>query len=196
MKRTSIIIGIAVIILLVVVLCWYFYSFNNSANIKSVSTTPIQSEPTSTPQAVSLSYEAHINLPNTLMLVDSQGRRAGEDPRNDTVFREIPGASGFGEDAKSGELDFSYPLESPFTLYVLGGQTGEYALDVWITNLGTQIPPQRISGTINAGSMIAYAPDYNLKNPASSTLVFQGVVSSTASITSVPPDNLPPPPVP
>jgi hypothetical protein len=198
MNKVFAIIVLILVVCVAVILFTHSYNFNlnTSSNVQFTSTMPVQNNPTSTPEMTSLSYEIHINLPNTLMLVDSQGRRAGENPKTDTVFREIPGASGFGEDGKSGEMDFSYPLGTPFTLYVLAGQTGVYDLDLWMTNLGVQTPPQRISGNIQAGSMIAYVPEYDSADPASSTIIFQSVVSSTASITTAPPDNLPPPPVP
>lgn len=199
MKKTLIVAIVILTILAAIFLTIYFLSMhsnNSTVTMQSTSSAPsIQNASTSAFSSASLDYEISINLPNTVMIIDAQGKRAGEDPKTGTVFREMPEASGFGEDGKAGEMTFSSPLGSPFTLYVLAGQTGIYSLDVWITNLGKQIPPQRISGSINAGTMIAYVPNYNSINPASSTLMLSGVVSSTASITSAPPNNLPPPAV-
>jgi hypothetical protein len=142
------------------------------------------------PPTPPLFNEIHINLPNTLMLVDSQGRRTGKDPATGIVYREIPGAT-YGEDNKSGELFFSEPPKGQYSLYILGGQTGTYHLDAWIDSGKGQTPPQRISGNIQAGSMLKYLQVYNTTNLASSTFSFSTVVSSTAIVTSAPPNNLP-----
>jgi hypothetical protein len=139
--------------------------------------------------------EYHINLPNALMLVDPQGRRTGEDPATGIVYREIPGAT-YGEDNKSGELFFSEPPDAQYALYILGGQTGTYHLDAWIDNGKGQAPPQRISGNIQAGSMVKYLQNYSAINLSSSTFSFDQLVASTASILIAPPDNLPLPPPP
>jgi hypothetical protein len=55
---------------------------------------------------------------------------------------------------------------------------------------------QRFSGKIQAGTMIAYTQNYDSTNLTSSTFTFQSTASSTASITTATPNNLPPPPVP
>ena len=126
------------------------------------------------------------------MLVDSQGRRTGEDPITGTLYEEIPNAA-YGVITSTpghpvGELTFSNLPKGQYTLYVLGGQTGIYTLD--IANNHGQQPFQ---GTIQKGSMIAYVQGYDPNNLASSTFIASGTSSSTASITTAPPDNLPPP---
>jgi hypothetical protein len=137
-----------------------------------------------------------IDLPNALMLIDSQGRRTGKDPVTDVSYHEVPGTTYF-EEGHSGQLHFSDPPIGQYTLYVLGGQTGQYNLDSWVDDGGPNPPrPQRISGDIRVGSMVAYWQNYNPANVVSSTLSFKEVVSSTASITSAPPHNLPLPPAP
>ena len=140
--------------------------------------------------------EYHVNLPDALMLVDAQGRRTGEDPATGVVYSEIPGASyiviGPGSGAGAGELFTSNLPDGHYTLYVLGGETGNYWLDA--THYGQQA--QHFSGPIESGSMVAYAQDYKVAGLASSTFSLAGTASSTGSITSAPPNNLPPPPVP
>jgi hypothetical protein len=50
---------------------------------------------------------------------------------------------------------------------------------------------QHFRGNIQTGTMIAYVQNYDSANLASSTFVLKGTVSSTASVTSEPPHNLP-----
>ena len=160
------------------------------------STNPIGNNISSTPPSIPRTNTYSINLPNALMLVDSQGRRTGKDPISGATYHEIPDTSYF-EEGRSGQLYFFTPATGQYTLYVLGGQTGEYHLDSRVDDGGAKPPvPQLIYGTIQAGSMIAYVQNYDTSNLASSTLVVSSTFSSTASITSAPPNNLPPPPVP
>ena len=126
------------------------------------------------------------------MLVDSQGRRTGKDPNTGTLYREIPN-TGYQEIASTpghlaGELTFSNLPKGQYTLYVLGGKTGTYAVD--IANNQGQSP---LEGTVQTGSMVAYTQNYDPTNLASSTFSFETNISSTASITSAPPNNLPRP---
>jgi len=137
--------------------------------------------------------EYHVNAPNALILIDSQGRRTGKDPVTGTLYHEIPN-TGYDEIAdnpghRSGELFTSDLPNGKYTLYVLGGQTGAYWLDA--SHYGQ--PDQTFGGNIQAGSMIAYLQNYDLAHIASSTFSYQISYSSTASITSAPPNNLPPP---
>jgi hypothetical protein len=133
-----------------------------------------------------------INAPEALMLVDSQGRRTGENPITGVFYREIPntaysiGASASGHPV--GELTFSDLSSGQYTLYVLGGATGAYGVGI-----GNNDGQQSFQGNIRAGSMVAYVQNYNPADLASSTFVASGTVSSTASITTAPPDNWTPP---
>src|SRR5438046_6938641 len=70
--------------------------------------------------------EYHVNAPNALMLVDSQGRRTGKDPITGILYREIPNTS-YGEDqskpgAISGELFTTNLPNGQYMIYVLRGQ--------------------------------------------------------------------------
>jgi hypothetical protein len=137
--------------------------------------------------------EYHINAPNALMLVDSQGRRTGKDPITGTIYREIPNTA-YGEDESTpghptGELFTSDLPNGKYSLYVLGGKTGAYGLN--LSHYGQS--DQTFQGTIQAGSMIAYVQNYDVANLASSTFSFSSSSSSTASLTSAPPNNLPSP---
>jgi hypothetical protein len=131
-----------------------------------------------------------------LILVDSQGRRTGKNPLTGTLYHEIPGTSysevGSPSSGGAGELLTSDLPSGQYILYVLGGQTGTYWLDA--THYAQE--DQHFGGAIQAGFMIAYAQNYDAASIAGSTFSFQGTASSTASITSAPPDNLPPPAVP
>lgn len=200
----------SVIVVLVVVATLYF--FNPSSNLKvsnpsntKATTTPASQTPAPVSSTASSAYlprqvplwgEYHVNAPNALMLVDSQGRRTGKDPATGILYREIPGTS-YGEESgtpghRSGELFTSNLPDGQYTLYILGGQTGAYWLDA--SHYGQQ--DQTFRGNIQKGSMIAYTQNYDSANLTSSTFSFSSTASSTASITSVPPNNLPPPPVP
>ena len=152
----------------------------------ALSNLPSSSQPS--PQVVN-AYS--INRPNALMLVDSQGRRTGRDPVAGVSYHEIPGTDYF-EEFRSGQLYFTSPPKDRYTIYVLGGQTGEYVMDWKIDDGGPKNPERHvISGEIQKGAMVVYAQDYNPTNIASSALVFQGTDSSTASVTTDPPHNLP-----
>ena len=126
-------------------------------------------------------YEYHVNLPNALMLVDSQGRRTGKDPSAGVFYHEIPG-TGYGEGEHSGQLGISGPV-GQYTLYILGGTTGSYWIGAW--------PPQEVTGNIQASAMDVYTLDFSPTSTENPKLVFQGTASSTANITTAPPHNLP-----
>lgn len=170
-------------------------STRTSTQATATTTDQIPANVGSTPAHPRINTYA-INLPNALILVDSQGRRTGKDPITGLLYHEISGTSYF-EEGHSGQLYFSTPSIGKYKVYVLGGKTGQYHLDSLVDDGGPHPPvAQRISGDIQAGSMIAYRQDYDTANIASSTLSFSDTASSTASITSAVPNNLPPPPVP
>lgn len=136
-----------------------------------------------------------INEPNAIMLIDSQGRRTGKDPLTGMIYREIPNTSYGIDESKPGhpvgELTLSNLPSGQYTLYVLGGVTGPYGL--YVANNNTN---QSFEGNIQKGEMISYVQNFNPNNLTSSTFSVSSTVSSTASITTAPPNNLPPPPVP
>lgn len=132
--------------------------------------------------------EYHVNLPNQLMLVDSQGRRTGEDPASGIVYREIPNTN-YGDVGSDGELFTSNLPSGQYALYVLGGQTGSY----WIDGEHDGQPGQIFRGAIQKGSMIAYVQNYNTADIASSTFSVSSTFPSTASLTTAPPNNWTPP---
>jgi hypothetical protein len=142
-----------------------------------------------------------INLPNSLILVDAQGRRTGKDPQTGTLYHEIPDTA-YEEDFLSpghgsGQLNFFTPTNGKYTLYVLGGQTGPYRLDSWVDDGAAKPPvPQRVSGTIEAGSVITFDQTYDMTNTKGSALFASSTIPSVGSITSTPPHNLPLPPAP
>jgi len=148
------------------------------------------------PPQVPLWSEYHTDLPNTLMLVDSQGRRTGKDPASGIVYHEIPDTS-YGEDGisltnRDSELFISDLPDGEYTIYVFGGSTGPY----WFEAINSGGLSQVLRGNIQSGSMVAYVQNYNSTNLASSTFSLQGTASSTASITAMVAHNLPPPPLP
>jgi hypothetical protein len=98
---------------------------------KSVATSTQTTAP-STPRQAPIWGEYHVNAPNALILVDSQGRRTGKDPISGTLYREIPSTS-YGEEAGTpghwaGEVFTSNIPNGQYTLYVLSGKTGIYSL--------------------------------------------------------------------
>jgi hypothetical protein len=200
MKKNKLFV-IALIIVLVGIIIGILalsHAHNNIAatNPVGTNTTTTSSQNATTSQSTSSTYppiwgEYHVNLPNALILVDSQGRRTGEDPITGTVYREIPGTN-YGEVGSpstngAGELFTSNLPSGEYTLYVLGDQTGSYWLDASHYDQSGQI----FRGTIQKGSMIAYVQNYNTDDIGSSTFIASSTSSSTASITSAPPDNLP-----
>jgi hypothetical protein len=128
--------------------------------------------------------------------VDAQGRRAGKDPSTGTLYKEIPDTSYEEDFVSAGHgsalLNFSAPPNGKYILYVLGEETGPYRLDSWVDDGGVKPPlPQRISGSIQEGSTIGYIENYDAANIPSSTLSSSSTFSSTVSITSAPPQNVP-----
>jgi len=140
--------------------------------------------------------EYHAGLPNGMILVDAQGRRTGENPITGVMYDEIPGTSyievGTPPTNGAGELFTTNLPDGQYTLYVIGEETGPYWLD--LEHSGQKY--EHFSGTIQAGTMVAYVQNYSSANIASSTFSYEGISSSTASITTAPPNNLPPPPAP
>lgn len=178
-KKTLCIIGLILLVLILAVLLWSHERSQppTASTTTSVTSTTPQPAPRTT---ISRTNTYAINLPNALILVDSQGRRTGKDPATGILYREIPGAS-YSEDTispghGSGQLVLSNPAAGNYTLYVLGKETGQYHLDAWIDDGGPNPPvPQRITGNIEADSMISYTQDYDIAHIASSTLVFGAV---------------------
>jgi hypothetical protein len=156
-----------------------------SANAQSTglsSSFPTQSQP-------NIWGEYHTNIPNTLILIDSQGRRTGKDPITGVLYREIPGVSyseaGLSLTNRDSELFTSDLPNGRYILYVLGGQTTNYWLSM------SHYGQSDRNGAIHSGEMAIYVQDYDAAHLASSTFSFAGLLSSTASITSAPPHNLP-----
>ena len=163
------------------------YGYGNSANGVRVYYDP----PT-----LPLQAEYHVNLPNGVMLVDSQGRRTGKDPATGLAYHEIPGTE-YGEDCLGetdcvGELITTDLPAGQYMFYVLGGSTGSFWLDT-ANNRGSS---QNFSGHIQSGTMVSYTQNYSPAHFVSSSLSFQGAISSTASITSDPAHNIPLQPAP
>ena len=152
------------------------------------------------PQAPAV-IEYHVNLPNGIMIVDSQGRRTGKNPITGLIYREIPGTS-YNEDGLSptnrvGEVYVSGATDNLYSLYILGGGDGPY----WVTADFDDWPNGKLSsqvlrGNVQGGYMVAYEQKYNLVNLVSSTISYKESYSSTASITSELRHNLPLPLIP
>ena len=197
-KKQFLMMGLVVIVLLVAtaalsVLGHVHTSTPNNA-IATSAQTPDRTSGQPPIHQVQVWGQYTINAPDALMLVDSQGRRTGKDPRTGNLYREIPN-TGYQELASTNsgggffdELTLANLPKGQYTLYVLGAQTGPYAVD--IANNQGQSP---LEGTVQAGSMMAYTQNYDPTNLASSTFSFAANISSTASITSAPPNNLPRP---
>lgn len=199
-KKIAWIVGVIVVVLIAIAVLFSLQQRPTIPSIVMNSTSTNQtttSTPSSTksPPQIPTWGQYDINIPNSLMLIDSQGRRTGEDPNTGTSYHEIPNTA-YGVDESTpnhpvGELTFSNLPAGQYTLYVLGGQTGRYTLDI-ANNHGQQ----PFEGTIQKGAMIAFAQNYDPSNLASSTFSVSSTSSSTASITTAPPNNLPPPPLP
>jgi hypothetical protein len=93
----------------------------------------------------------------------------------------------------SSYIYFFTPPSGEYTLYILGGATGRYDLNYWIDDGGATPKRETVAGDIQKGSMVAFVQNYEATDVASSTFVASSSASSTASITSAPPHNLPPP---
>lgn len=182
---------------------WYLTQYLNQATSSDTSSTVNGYQNNASgafifydPPQVPRWGEYHVSLPDALMLVDAQGRRTGKDPATGTIYREIPNTSyieiGTPTTNGAGELFTSDLPNGRYTLYILGGKTTKYWLDA--SQYGQK--HQSFKGTIQPGSMILYAQNYDMARLASSTFTFAGMASSTLAITSNPPHNLLPPPVP
>ena len=195
-KNQLFILGTIVVLALIVVTIFILsHAHNNPVGVNLGNTNSMtigQNGSTSTSQASSSTYppiqgEYHVNLPNQLMLVDSQGRRTGEDPATGVVYREIPNTN-YGDLGTAGELFTSNLPSGQYTLYVLGA-TSTYWLDTDLTGQRGEV----FRGSITPGSMIAYTQDYDTANIASSIFSVSSTVSSAASVTTAPPNNWVPP---
>ncbi len=168
----------AILVIVVIASAIYVWNGETRPGVPNVVIVATSTKTTNPPR----SYEYDINLPNALILVDPQGRRTGRDPISGAFYHEIPG-TGYGGVEHSGQLAVSGLPDGQYKLYVLGGVTGSYWVDAF--------PPQKITGNIHAGEMDIYSLDFSSTSPEDPKLVFQGTVSSTASITTAPPNNLP-----
>jgi hypothetical protein len=139
-----------------------------------------------------LYLEYDTGLPNGIIVTDSQGRRSGEDPTTGTKYDEIPGVR-YLHEPHSVQLIYSGPPVGEYDVNLIGAQTGKYTLEAYVFDGQHPPVPQKVYGDIRAGSMAIYAHDYNSVDLQASTLQFQGNVSSTESITTVPPHNISPP---
>lgn len=160
------------------------------AGNQTTSSVAVTNPTSSVGQQAPTIFEYHIALPNTLMLVDSQGRRTGKDPATGALYHEIPDTSyteeGIGSTNTDGVL-FAWNVTGRYTLYVLGGTTGPYRI--------VASPRQELTGIIQRGAMDAYSLN-SLSVTDKPNLSFQSTLSSTASVTTAPPNNLPPSPTP
>jgi hypothetical protein len=200
-KKLLLAVGLVLITAIIALLVLGNIRHSSSHGLVAVSTQPTSTVVGQAASSTASSTAPHVrqpaiwgeyivNEPNALILVDSQGRRTGKDPNTGTLYHEIPNTS-YVEEATSpghpnGELFVSDLSNGQYTLYVLGGRTGSYALDI-----ASDKNNQAFQGNIQTDWMIAYAQTYDLANLASSTFSFQRTVSSTASITSALPNNLP-----
>jgi hypothetical protein len=123
------------------------------------------------PQGMSLpAYIQYIvNLPNSLMLIDSYGRRTGKDSYG-TEYNEIPGTS-YQEQERSGHLLFYTPPTGRYTIEVIGNQTGKYSLSNEVSDGQRDPVYQVLHGDIITDQAITYVQDYDSNNMASSTVV-------------------------
>lgn len=209
-KTRLLIFGAMVLILIGIVLTIFISSTSNKPvsylNIEATSTQdqasivtmPTNSNAPTVPATSTLSiinYHYTIGLPNSLMVVDFKGRRTGKDPVTGVFYHEIAGSSyaevGSATSSTKGtaELFFSEPPFAQYTVYVLGGETGQYSLSA--SAYSPALQTQQFSGGIKLGSMISFVPNYDTTNPAAFTLSLKAHLSSTASITSAPAQNLP-----
>jgi hypothetical protein len=195
----SIIVGIAIVLIIVAVIGFVYsrtFQGGMGANQPSATSTTVQvatpttSVPTASSTVItnaepSFTDEYDVSLPDSLILVDSQGRRTGKDPITGTLYHEIPGTT-YQESGHSGELIATNMSNGAYTIYVLGAQPGAYWIDVGTPGQKAQI----FRGTIEKGAMISYAQIVDVSNAKSSTLSLGSAFSSTVSVTSVPPRNL------
>lgn len=187
-KKTSVTFSVVLVAVAIIIGFTVFYrapGVNSNLHVnqtstvaKNVSSTTIENIASTTTAQRTPSYEFHVNLPNSLMLVDPQGRRTGKDPATGIFYHEIPG-TGYGEDNGSGELATLGLSAGQYKLYVLGGGNGSY----WIEG------SENATGTIQVGTMRIYI--LNLPSNGTSSMIFVGSVSSTVSVTAAVPNNLP-----
>jgi|SRR5882724_697263 len=87
------------IVIVVLILMTSGISPNSATTSPQATTTATQPlNPTSyVSRQLPLQAEYSVNLPNGIMLVDSQGRRTGKDPAAGVKYHEIPGTA-YGED--------------------------------------------------------------------------------------------------
>jgi hypothetical protein len=91
------------------------------------------------PASLPLHLQYYINSPNAVMMIDSTGRRVGEDPATAIVYNEIPNAS-YYEEGTERVIALSQPPASKYTVEVLGGQSGTYALDADVFDGHNSLP--------------------------------------------------------
>jgi hypothetical protein len=133
--------------------------------------------------------EYHASYPDRLMLVNAAGQRTGADPLTGTIYREIPGTNytDQGSNGPNSEVFTSNLPNGQYTLYLLGGVTGSYWID--LSHDGTR--GQLFQGIIQKGAMVSFIQNYDASNLANSTFSSSTTFSSFGWLTSAPPNNLP-----
>lgn len=104
--------------------------------------------------------------PAELLLIDSQRRKTGKDPRSNNTYQTIPGSSYEEEsiaDDVTGDpgpvtliIDIRNPLSGEYDLLVIGTQTGKYTIEV--TAHDRELEPSKvIYRNLNIGKGIVHS---------------------------------------
>ena len=176
MNKITLVISASVLVIIIGVVVYLFRT--NAPELSQMPTTQMVTT-TTTPKASSSDpYQAKgplhnaydINTPNALMLVDSQGRRTGQDPTTGKIYQEIPGTS-YIPQGTSAVLAFFSPPAGQYMIDILGGEAGTYHLDYKISDGQHPGPTYKLTGQITKGQKITYTQNYDPNNLASSTLI-------------------------
>ena len=111
-------------------------------------------------------FSAH--SPVHIVVADSQGRKAGYDPRTDTMYDEIPDAgyvTEWIEDSESGKTPESkvllipHPIAGEYTLEVIGYDAGAYEISFSEANGAGNLMSEQFVGQAQINSVDVYTLD-------------------------------------
>ena len=159
-----------VVVVLAIVL-YVAYSAKNGNNQPPANIPPVVSVATSTSPAPSMGtpyLQYTVNLPNGLVLTDSEGRRTGKDPVTGAAYNEIPGAS--YQEQGDADLYFPHPPAGSYKIQIVGPQAGNYVFSNEVFDGRQAAAYQVLHGTIPSNQAVTFSENYDPNNPASSTV--------------------------
>jgi hypothetical protein len=151
----------------------------NSATPRSVANSSSTSiSQTSTPLVPArgrIYIQYFVKVPDTIMVIDANGKRTGQDAKTGIIYTEIPNS--YYTEQPEADLVIYDPLIEKYVVNIEGRHTGAYSVDLDLFDGYGSLPgyPGSMNGpistgTIRAGQTITYIQNYDSNNLISSTL--------------------------